>query len=107
MTHSSRDPRLDLWVETKLLRRSRQKRFAIPAYTTYPNRALLTLSDLEMPFTLQRRSDLKYEVAAFGHKELADDWEDVALAVCLLLFRTVEGKPWPHQAESSDAEKNI
>lgn len=102
----NRDERLDQWVETRLLRRSRSKRYAVPGYTKYTNRALLTLSDIEMPYSLKRREDLKYEISALGHTEISDSWEDLALSVCRLLYRVVEGSSWPHSCETSDAEKD-
>lgn len=95
------DARLDGWIEMKLLRRSKGgRRLGAPGYTRYTNKALLLLSDIEMPFALQRREDLKFEVRIFGHCEIADSWEDIGLAVCRALFKAVEGKDWPYEPES-------
>jgi hypothetical protein len=96
------DARLDLWIEKKLLRRSAGRRLGAPGYTRYTNKALLLLSDIEMPFVIQRRQDLKFEVIVYGFGELADAWEDLGLAICRVLFRVVEGSDWPHEPEPLD-----
>lgn len=105
MVHS-RDERLDQWIEQKLLKKQKSKRYAVGAFTKYPNKALCLLSDLEFPFTLRRREDMKFEVSVFGVLEIADSWEDLALAICRLIFRVVEGATWPHLPESIHAEEH-
>lgn len=99
MTHLNRDTNLDLWIENRVLHRDRRKRYTVGAYTRYTNKALLLLHDLEMPFDLTRRDDLKYQVTVYGQWQLADSWEDVAYAVCLLIYQVIEGKVWPHYVE--------
>jgi hypothetical protein len=100
--------RLDLWIETKLLKRRRSKRFTVPKYSRYPNMALRVLSDIEMPFTLQRRDDHKFEFTLFRFKELADSWDDdLAFLICQTLYRVVEGASWMNNIESPHhAEEN-
>jgi len=102
-----RDQQLDLWIERRLLHRDRSKRYSVGAYTRYPNKALLLLNDLEMPYTIKRRDgDLKIEVEIFGHTDLADSWEDVAYTICLLIFRFVEQRPWPHYVEETHGKSD-
>lgn len=102
MTYQTRDQALDLWIETRILHRDRRKRYSVGAYTRYPNKALLLLTDLEMPFAIKRRGvDLKYEVEIYGYSGLADSWEDIAYTICLLIFEVIERKPWPHYVEES------
>lgn len=104
---SNYDERLDLWIETKLLRRARTKRVTVPKYTRYTNTALRVLSDLEMPFTLRRREDLKYELSVLGFVTLANCWDDLASVISQTLYRVVEGTSWIHHDETlSHAEEN-
>jgi hypothetical protein len=102
MPHSQ-DRRLDLWVETNLLRRSRSKRFSVPGYSKYPNLAMLTLHEMEVPFTLTR-SDEGYSLQAYSIIETSPDWENLALAICRILFRIFEGTDW--NAGDQDAEND-
>ncbi|HYX39989.1 MAG TPA: hypothetical protein VE954_43385 [Oligoflexus sp.] len=94
------DARLDQWVDAKLLRRATKRRFGAPGYTRYTNKALIMLSDVEIPFVLRRREDLKYELQIYGHTDIADGWDDLGLTVCRLLFRSIEGTDWPHAPEA-------
>ena len=104
MPHQS-DERLDLWVETRLLRRTRSKRFGVPGYSRYPNLALLLLNDMEVPYTLIYEPGMHYIVEAYGHREKARAWGDLALAACRLLFRVFEGTTWK-PGEPADAKEN-
>lgn len=106
MTHLNRDMNLDLWIETKVLHRDRSKRYSVGAYTRYTNKALLLLQDLEFPFVMTRREDLKFELRAHGRWQLADSWEDVAYAACLLIYEVMEGRPWPHYVEENNGTRD-
>lgn len=100
------DERLDRWVESRLLKRSRDSRYAVPKWTRYTSKALLLMCDLEMPFELRRREDLKFEFSIFGVTELANSYEELAPVICQVLYRVVEGTRWPHNEESNHAEVN-
>lgn len=97
-----RDARLDLWIDRKLLRRSARGKLGCPSYTKFANRAILLLADLEMTFSIQRRDDLKFEVRVLHHMELANNLEELAMAICLCIFRVVEGSPWPYEGTEKD-----
>lgn len=98
------DQRLDLWVETRLFKKSRRRHSALPGYTKYSNLAFFTIFDMEIPFTLTRTPDLKFQIEAYGHVEESESREGLALAVVRLLFHVVEGTPW--LGGSPDAEEN-
>lgn len=93
----SKDEKLDLWIETNVFRRSRNKRFGVPAYTRYLNRALGALDHLDLPYTISRQVDLRWRLNVTGCKKIAivDTSDELAHEICRLVYETIIGKPWP------------
>lgn len=89
------DEKLDLWIESSVFRRSRHKRFGVPAYSRYLNRALGAIDYLDIPYKIERHEDMRWRVSAEGLTLLVDTADEIALAVCELTYYAVTGKEWP------------
>jgi hypothetical protein len=93
------DQALDKWILNHLLHRDLSRRYSLPAFTRYTNKALLLLADIELLFELRRREDLKYELSIHGITNIADSWEDLAMVTCRTIFEAVDGRKWPMHSE--------
>lgn len=103
MTQTTQDPRLDLWIEQNVFRRARSKRFAVQKYTRYPNKAFDVVNYLGLEWSLGYRMETRFQIEILGRIELASTWDEVPLALCRLVYRTMTGFEW---AEDLDAKED-
>jgi hypothetical protein len=85
---------LDVWIDENVYKRKHTRRFTAPAYTKYTNRALHILEDLEIPFTVGRTADLMFEVRLYHCVETVKTWEELAMAICKVVFKLMTRRNW-------------
>lgn len=83
---------LDCWIDENFYHR--KCRVTAPHYTKYTNKALHILEDLEMPFTVGRAEDTLFEVRMYHLIERTKTWEELAYAICKLVYTLITRRTW-------------
>lgn len=94
MTQQFHDPRLDLWIEQNVFRRSRSKRCVVQKYSLYTNKAFEALNYTGLLWMITYPAESRYQIHINQKIELADSWEEVPLAICRAIHKAITGFDW-------------